>query len=168
MLKRWLAWLLAVLMVGAAGPAFGQTGRLEIFSWWAGDEGPALEALIRRYNLLYPRVTVESATVVGGAGVVARAVLKTRMLGGEPPDSFQIHAGQALISTWVVANRIEDLTFLWRTNQLVGSLAHGAVAKEAFQSEFATVVEIFLTTRRAMAAANAAQAIADQVGLGRR
>jgi glucose/mannose transport system substrate-binding protein len=40
-------------------------------------------------------------------------VLKTRMLGGDPPDSFQVHAGQELIGTWVVADRMEDLTFLY-------------------------------------------------------
>lgn len=89
------------------------SGKLEIFSWWAGDEGPALEALIARYNQLYPNVTVENATVTGGAGVNAKAVLKTRMLGGQPPDTFQVHAGQELIGTWVVADRMEDLTPLF-------------------------------------------------------
>ncbi len=84
--------------------------KLEIFSWWAGDEGPALQALIDKYNELYPNVTVDNATVTGGSGVNARAVLKTRMLGGDPPDSFQVHAGQELIGTWVVAKRMEDLT----------------------------------------------------------
>ena len=34
-------------------------------------------------------------------------------------------------------------------------------------SEFATVMEIFLGSRSADAAANAAQAVANQVGLGR-
>jgi glucose/mannose transport system substrate-binding protein len=58
-------------------------------------------------------VTVNNATVTGGSGVNARAVLKTRMLGGDPPDTFQVHAGQELIGTWVVADRMEDLTFLF-------------------------------------------------------
>jgi glucose/mannose transport system substrate-binding protein len=35
------------------------------------------------------------------------------MLGGDPPDSFQVHAGEELIQTWVVAGRMEDLTFLF-------------------------------------------------------
>jgi glucose/mannose transport system substrate-binding protein len=35
------------------------------------------------------------------------------MLGGDPPDSFQVHAGQELLGTWVVANRMEDLTPLY-------------------------------------------------------
>lgn len=44
----------------------------------------------------------------------ARAVLKTRMLGGTPPDTFQVHAGQELTGTWVVAGRMEDLTSLYQ------------------------------------------------------
>jgi len=89
------------------------SGELEIFSWWAGDEGPALEALIDLYTGMFPDVEVINATVTGGSGVNAKAVLKTRMLGGDVPDSFQVHAGQELIGTWVVADRMEDLTFLY-------------------------------------------------------
>ena len=103
--------LLALIL--AAGLSTAVAGELEIFSWWAGDEGPALEALIDLYEEMYPDVTVENATVTGGAGVVARAVLRTRMLGGQPPDTFQVHAGDELILTWVVANRMEDLTWLF-------------------------------------------------------
>ncbi|WP_299426096.1 ABC transporter substrate-binding protein [uncultured Meiothermus sp.] len=106
-------FFLALVAAALGSLALAQSGRLEIFSWWAGDEGPALEALINLYKQRHPNVTVENATVTGGAGVNARAVLKTRMLGGDPPDSFQIHAGQALISTWVVADRMEDLTPLF-------------------------------------------------------
>lgn len=76
-------WLLAIGMVLGLS-ALAQGGKLEIFSWWAGDEGPAPEALIRLYKQKYPGVEVINATVTGGAGVNARAVLKTRMLGGDP------------------------------------------------------------------------------------
>ncbi|WP_321992223.1 extracellular solute-binding protein [Marispirochaeta aestuarii] len=89
------------------------SGKLEIFSWWAGDEGPALEALIDLFTENNPRVEVINATVTGGSGVNAKAVLKTRMLGGDPPDSFQVHAGQELIGTWVAAERMLDLTPLF-------------------------------------------------------
>ena len=108
MLRR----LLTLLAVATLGLAAAQS-QIEIFSWWAGDEGPALEALIERFEEMYPGVSVINATVTGGSGVNARAVLKTRMLGGDPPDSFQVHAGQELIGTWVVADRMEDLTFLY-------------------------------------------------------
>jgi len=113
MKKLFSLMLVVSLMLGVSSMALAQGGELEIFSWWAGDEGPALEALIAKYNELYPDVEVINATVTGGSGVNARAVLKTRMLGGDPPDSFQVHAGQELIGTWVVADRMEDLTFLF-------------------------------------------------------
>jgi glucose/mannose transport system substrate-binding protein len=108
MLRR----LILLLAAAALGLASAQS-QIEIFSWWAGDEGPALEALIERFEADHPGVEVINATVTGGSGVNARAVLKTRMLGGDPPDSFQVHAGQELIGTWVVADRMEDLTFLY-------------------------------------------------------
>lgn len=118
-MKRFTTLFVAVmLLVVTVVPTFAQgdgelSGNLEIFSWWAGDEGPALEALIELYESMYPNVSVDNATVTGGSGVNARAVLKTRMLGGDPPDTFQVHAGQELIGTWVVADRMEDLTFLF-------------------------------------------------------
>ncbi len=105
------AALLACL--GASASSAALSGQLEIFSWWAGDEGPALEALIRHYEGAYPGVKVINSTVTGGSGVTARAVLKTRMLGGDPPDTFQVHAGQELIGTWVVAGRMEDLSSMY-------------------------------------------------------
>ena len=108
MLRKWLLVSFVTLFATAAAQ-----GQIEIFSWWAGDEGPALEALIAQYQADHPGVEVINATVTGGSGVNARAVLKTRMLGGDPPDAFQVHAGQELIGTWVVADRMEDLTFLY-------------------------------------------------------
>lgn len=109
--------VVAMMLVASIAPGFthaqGLSGQLEIFSWWAGDEGPALEALIALYNTQNPDVEVINATVTGGSGVNARAVLKTRMLGGNPPDTFQVHAGQELTGTWVVADRMEDLTSLY-------------------------------------------------------
>jgi glucose/mannose transport system substrate-binding protein len=110
-----LCILLLLLSVGSFASAQDEelTGELEIFSWWAGDEGPALEALIDLYADMYPGVEVINATVTGGSGVNARAVLKTRMLGGDPPDSFQVHAGEELTGTWVVADRMQDITFIF-------------------------------------------------------
>jgi len=115
--KRLISLFVVVFsLIAMVAPTFAQdapSGELEIFSWWAGDEGPALEALITLYNGMYPDVTVNNATVTGGSGVNAQAVLATRMLAGDPPDSFQIHAGQELIGTYVIAGRMEDLTFLF-------------------------------------------------------
>src|SRR5579859_2789410 len=69
------------------------SGTLEIFSWWtAGGEADGLRELFNLYNRKYPSVTIKNAAVAGGAGTNAKAVLTTRMQGGKPPDSFQVHA----------------------------------------------------------------------------
>lgn len=69
-------------------------GKLEIFSWWtAGGEAEGLNAMFKVYSALYPDVEIINATVAGGAGTNAKAVLATRLQGGTPPDSFQVHAG---------------------------------------------------------------------------
>jgi len=117
MKPRWslllIGTLLSILLVAPTAALAQATGEVEIFSWWAGDEGPALEAIIREFEARHPGVHINNATVTGGAGVNAKAVLKTRMLGGDPPGTFQVHAGQELIGTWVIARRMEDLTFLF-------------------------------------------------------
>ena len=93
----------------------GLSGKLEIFSWWtAGGEAEGLNALFNIYHKLYPDVKIINATVAGGAGTNAKAVLKTRMLGGDPPDSFQVHAGHELIDTWVKTGFMEPVTFLYK------------------------------------------------------
>ncbi|HZW03717.1 MAG TPA: extracellular solute-binding protein [Anaerolineaceae bacterium] len=70
------------------------SGELEIFSWWtAGGEAEGLNAMFEVFSGLYPEVEIVNATVAGGAGTNAKAVLATRLQGGTPPDSFQVHAG---------------------------------------------------------------------------
>src|SRR5207249_3277253 len=67
------------------------------------------------YQQKYPGVKIINAAVAGGAGSNAKAVLATRMQGGKPPDSFQVHAGQELISTWVKADKMEPITSIWNS-----------------------------------------------------
>ncbi|MCS6849451.1 MAG: ABC transporter substrate-binding protein [Anaerolineae bacterium] len=91
-------------------------GKLEIFSWWtSGGEVEALEALYKLYREKYPNVEIINAALAGGAGQGGnmKAVLETRMIGGDPPDSFQVHLGQELIGSHVKAGRMEDLSELY-------------------------------------------------------
>jgi glucose/mannose transport system substrate-binding protein len=114
-----LMLLLAVpaLMFGAGQQEVEQSNSLEIFSWWtAGGEAEGLDALIKVFNEKYPEIEVINATVAGGAGTNAKAVLATRMQGGNPPDAFQVHAGRELIDTWVVADYMEPVTFVLEQN----------------------------------------------------
>jgi glucose/mannose transport system substrate-binding protein len=89
-------------------------GRLEIFSWWtSGGESAGLNQLFDQYKKQNPGVDIVNATVAGGAGTNAKAVLKTRMLGGDPPDSFQVHMGHELTDTWVVTEKMEPLDAIY-------------------------------------------------------
>src|SRR5512146_1762332 len=92
-----LAALLAVGLLCAGAAPLAARGsreappprRLEIFSWWtAGGEAEGLAALFDIYRARVPTAYIINATVAGGAGSNAKAVLRTRMLGGNPPDSF--------------------------------------------------------------------------------
>ncbi|MBC7250696.1 MAG: extracellular solute-binding protein [Anaerolineae bacterium] len=74
--------------------ATGAKGQLVVGSWWtAGGEAEGLNEMFKIYSQKYPDVEIVNATVAGGAGTNFKAVLKTRLIGGDPPDTFQLHAG---------------------------------------------------------------------------
>jgi len=74
--------------------AAGAAGQLVVGSWWtAGGEAEGLAGMFRIYEKMYPDVEIVNATVAGGAGTNFKAVLATRLIGGDPPDTFQLHAG---------------------------------------------------------------------------
>ncbi|GBL17662.1 uncharacterized ABC transporter extracellular-binding protein PH1214 [Chloroflexota bacterium] len=54
-----------------------------------------------------------NATVAGGAGTNAKTVLKTRLQGGQPPDTWQVHAGKEL-TQYVDAGQMEPLTAFFK------------------------------------------------------
>lgn len=119
--KRVWQILLATLLLGSliltacGGSApVGEDAAVEVFSWWTGGgEAAGLEAMIGIFNTDYPGVEFINATVAGGAGTNARAVLATRLQSGDPPDSWQGHAGQELIGTYVAGGQIEPLNDLY-------------------------------------------------------
>ena len=52
-------------------------------------------------------------------------------------------------------------------DRIVGSLAHGVTANEGFMNDFASVMEMFLKSKNADVAAQAAQQIAVKNGIGK-
>ncbi len=120
--------ILASMLVAACGETEEATGQLEIFSWWtAGGEADGLNAMYGIYSGKYPDVEVINATVAGGAGSNAKAVLATRMQAGDPPDSFQVHAGHELIDSWVKADKMEPVTFIFEENDWLDSYPPGVI-----------------------------------------
>jgi glucose/mannose transport system substrate-binding protein len=86
------------------------TGQVEVFSWWVGPgEADGLAAMVKVFNQQYPGIKFVNAAVAGGAGTNARAVLATRLSANDPPDSWQAHAGQEIIGTYVAAKQVDPL-----------------------------------------------------------
>lgn len=123
-----VASLLLVLSIATVASAqdTSLSGDLEIFSWWTGGgEAAGLDALIARFNEMYPNVNIINSAVAGGSGVNARAVLTTRMLGGDPPDTFQVHAGAELNALWVAAGRMTPLNDIYEANGWMDQFPQG-------------------------------------------
>ena len=86
----------------------------EVFSWWTGGgEAAGLDAMIKLFDANYPDIEFINAAVAGGAGTNAKAVLASRLAAGDPPDSWQAHAGQEILGDYVAADQIEPLDALF-------------------------------------------------------
>jgi len=85
-------------------------GQVEVFSWWVGGgEAAGLTAMTEVFTQQYPDIEFVNAAVAGGSGTNARAVLATRLQADDPPDSWQAHAGQEIIGTYVAADQVAPL-----------------------------------------------------------
>jgi glucose/mannose transport system substrate-binding protein len=134
-MKRTQKLLVLVLALVMALGVFGLTsaqdlsGDLEIFSWWTGGgEAAGKDALIAKFLELNPGVNIIDSAIAGGSGVNAKAVLTTRMLGGDPPDTFQVHAGAELNSLWVKAQRMEPLNDMFEANGWMDQYPEGLLS----------------------------------------
>ncbi len=107
--------LAAVALVASTAPAAPAAGNLEIFTWWAsGGEALGLAGMTTEFTNKNPDTTFVNASVAGAAGTNAKGVLVSRMEAGNPPDTFQAHAG-AELSSYVKAGQLEDLTSLYKS-----------------------------------------------------
>lgn len=90
----------AALTVTACGGSTSTASggdQVEVFSWWtSGSEATALDALIDGFKEANPGVTVQNGAVSGGGGSNAQQVLQTRLVGGDAPDTWQTHPGEAM------------------------------------------------------------------------
>lgn len=141
-MRKKLYLLVAVLLVAAMlfTGCKKRANQLEIFSWWtAGGEAEGLNALYEIYSEQYPDVEIINATVAGGAGSNAKAVLATRMQSNDPPDSFQVHAGHELIDTWVVPGKMEPVTFIFEENGWLDVYPPGVIDILSYDGEIWSV-----------------------------
>lgn len=114
----------AVLALGLAGCAGGgspesggggegSASEVEVFTWWAaGSEKVGLDALVGVFNEQHPDVKFINGAVAGGAGSAAKDLLQSRLQAGDPPDTFQAHAGMEL-QDYIDAGQVEDISGLY-------------------------------------------------------
>ena len=91
----------------------GRENQLEVYSWWTGPgEEEGLDAMAKEYERENPGVAFVNAAVSGGAGSNAKAILASRLLANDPPDSYQRHAGLELLDD-VRSGKVQDLSTLY-------------------------------------------------------
>ena len=113
---------LAVASLALAACSSGDSGddstsgngeEVEVFTWWAsGSEKLGLDALVGVFEVQNPDVTFVNGAVAGGAGSAAKDLLQSRLQAGDPPDTFQAHAG-AELTDYINAGQVEDVSALY-------------------------------------------------------
>ncbi|MGI6879321.1 ABC transporter substrate-binding protein [Microbacterium sp. gxy059] len=98
---------------GTGGDGGGGGDKVEVFTWWAaGTEKAGLDALVEVFDEQHPDVEFVNGAVAGGAGSAAKDLLQSRLQAGDPPDTFQAHAG-AELQDYIDAAQIEDISDLY-------------------------------------------------------
>jgi glucose/mannose transport system substrate-binding protein len=116
-----LGLVAALVALPACSPKSSDSGssgdsgnkKVEVFSWWTGPgEQEGLDAMIKDFKTKNPGIEFVNAAVSGGAGTNAKSILANRLTAGDPPDSYQRHAGLELADD-IKAGKVEDLTYLY-------------------------------------------------------
>ncbi|MET0772521.1 MAG: ABC transporter substrate-binding protein [Candidatus Limnocylindrales bacterium] len=110
------------------------SGQVEFFTYWtAGGEADGLAAVQEVFAQQHPGIEMINAVIAGGAGSNANAVLATRMAGGDPPDTYQIHGGAELIETWVKTGFSQSLADFYSQRGLGDKFPQGVIDLVSFE-----------------------------------
>lgn len=113
--------VLALLMLMAIGVMLNITpsvnsvadddNKLIIYHWWtAGGEKEAIDAVFDLYRTVYPNIEIVENPVAGGGGGIMRAQIKTMIMAGNAPDTFQLTYGSGMLKSFVdVLEPIDDI-----------------------------------------------------------
>lgn len=100
---------------GASGatPWEGDASEVGVVTWWeAGSEKDGLDALVKVFETQNPDTKFVNAAIAGGGGSQAKQKLQADLAAGNPPDTFQAHAG-AELSDYISADQIVDVSGLY-------------------------------------------------------
>jgi glucose/mannose transport system substrate-binding protein len=100
---------------------------VEVFTWWAdGGEKAGLDGLVGQFGSDCANFTFVNGAVAGGAGANAKQVLASRLAQGDPPDTFQAHAG-AELNDYIAAGQLEDLSAQYQEWGLTNAFPKGLI-----------------------------------------
>ncbi len=86
--------------------------KISFYTWWAGLERFAIDALIGNFTKK-TGIEVQKTAVPGGAGVNAKFAILALIMAGKPPAAFQVHCGPEIISYFMAApNKEKDFVDL--------------------------------------------------------
>src|ERR671919_3103707 len=98
---------------GDSGGSESSGGDVEVMTWWTeGGEKAGLDALAAVFAEQYPNQTFEGNPIAGGGGSNPKTVIMQRLQQGDPPSTFQGHAGAELLD-YISTGRLQDLTSLY-------------------------------------------------------
>jgi len=118
---KYVGGIVVVAVVAAAGYGIYEAtkppvkppeeNKLTIYHWWtAGGERQAIDALYAVYKNDNPGVEIFDSPAAGGGGGIMRAAVKTMLMAGQPPDTFQITYGPGMVTSWsTYLEPIDDL-----------------------------------------------------------
>jgi glucose/mannose transport system substrate-binding protein len=138
--KRFGGAFVLALLAGCSSPdEEAPNGQVEVFHYWfKPGQVEAFDAILEVVAQQQPHLVVTNSAAQIDYSDEIITVLQNRLLQGDPPDTFQVHGGEELTSTWVnpsgdgSQNRMEPLDFLfdeqgWRNAfppSLVEMLSH--------------------------------------------
>ncbi|MDR1293371.1 MAG: ABC transporter substrate-binding protein [Bifidobacteriaceae bacterium] len=97
---------------------------VEVYSWWTSpSEELGLDALQEVFAQEYPEIQFVNGGVAGGGGST-KQLLQARLEAGEPPDSFQVHAGREA-QDYIDAGHVTDISDLYNEFGLDGVFPPG-------------------------------------------
>lgn len=97
----------------AAPAGEGDASKVDVVTWWsAGSEKLGLDALVKVFNEQFPDTAFENKAVSGGAGSQAKQKLAADLAAGNPPDTYQAHAGAELKDD-IEAGYLTDVSSLY-------------------------------------------------------
>ncbi len=135
---------LALTLIGCGGGSSGSGSGggkkdVEVFTWWAdGGEKAGLDGLVSTFATACPNDTFVNGAVAGGAGANAKQVLASRLQQGDPPDTFQAHAG-AELSDYINAGQVEDLSQEYQDWGLTSAFPKGLIDNLTVQGKIYSV-----------------------------